>query len=113
MSLVLNPKGFELIRNAVDSRLNRGSDAIVQKIKATVRVDTGRMKESTRNAGIVHQADKSISRVMIGGIKLRGVYREQEITRLVNYAQIVEIKFGDIRSQMGAIHQIARQEVLR
>ncbi len=102
--VVLDPNGLSLVRRQLEARLTNAAVSGSGAMKEIVRVDTGRMQKSIRTTPLVRPTPvESLIVILVGGIELYGVYREQDIKRLVDYSALVEIKYADIRKNLSFI----------
>lgn len=93
--------------NAVAAKLNTGIDLSVDILKYNTPIDTQRLYESTRNGGIEinYRQNQVLAQILIGGIELYGVRREQNLLKPVNYGLWIEIKYSYIRSSLSEMIQ--------
>jgi len=102
-SLQINNEGMATLDKILKARLDKGTEKAVEIIKDNVRVDTQRMKDSTRAASPLVKPGQVKSQILVGGTSQRGVLREADEVKAVDYALAVEIKYGDIRRQLPKI----------
>ena len=87
--------------------LRRGLTALAEDVtnscvsitKDTLVVDTGRMAASTRRSEIFLESGRLNSKITVGGRELRGIYRETEFERFVDYAVFQEVRNPRLRNQ--------------
>lgn len=112
--VILNQEGLRLLRRQLESRLTNAVDEAVAATKAVVRVDTGRMQKSVRSEPLVRPSPNLVLTFMvIGGIELYGVYKEQDRKRLVDYAAEVETLYGDVRANISLLIAALREGFAR
>ena len=110
MTLTRNPKGMEKLRQALAKKMERAGDEAVTRLKNASRVDTGRMRESVRHTEAAQRKDRIEMLILVGGTVQEGVVREQGIPREVDYAAIVETRFGDFRRSLPEVLDAFREE---
>lgn len=77
-----------------------GMDAVVEIAEEVVNVDTGRMQKSIRHPDPVVEGSRILCPLIVGGVKVRGVFSEQTFEREVDYSLSVEIRYGTLRSHI-------------
>lgn len=101
--LKINRANLDAFYALAERKLERGVDRAVEEVKAIVPVDTGRLQESVRRGESFATAERSTVGLLLGGIAIPGIYREQTFSREVDYALPVEVRNPRIRSSIGAI----------
>lgn len=93
--------------NAVAKKLTLGVDESVEILKNNTPIDTQRLYESTRNGGVEinYRQNQVLAQILIGGIELYGIRREQNLLKPVNYGLWVEIKYNYARSSLTEMSQ--------
>jgi len=95
----MNYKTLNLLKVELHKRLIKGCEDSVEIIKNNTPIDTKRLYETTR----VEEASLLRAKIMIGGMRLRGILREQNLERNVNYAIFVERKYQYVRQVLSNI----------
>jgi hypothetical protein len=99
----MNENLFEDLRTQLSIALENSCSELVDVVQDLTPIDTKRLYESTRIIPSVIEGDLIKSGVIIGGIELFGILREQDIKRMVDYAIYVEYSQFYIQGNMGII----------
>lgn len=109
--LYISQAGVQRLKKHLEERLRNGMDEVVAYTRSVVRVDTGRMQSTVRRTDVEHQGNRMMSRMIVGGLKVPGIYREIGEMRLVDYAAIVESKYADISRNLPRLYNILRRSL--
>ena len=99
----MNESLFQDLKNELSVALQDSCSELVSLIQDLTPVDTKRLYESTRPMEVVIEGDLIKSGVIIGGIELFGILKEQDIKKMVDYAIYVEYSQFYIQGNMGII----------
>jgi hypothetical protein len=110
MRIELNGPGLRRYREHLKDVLKSIVDEGIEEGRPYVHVDTGRLQKSLRQEGPEVNGKRITTLVVAGGIRLRGIYREQDIEKDVDYALTEEIRHPQIRAYtVPAILRVVRR----
>jgi hypothetical protein len=92
---------YAAVRSHIASIVGAMVESVDQGIdegRPYVHVDTGRLQASLRRDEPESQGQEVVVNVIAGGIRMRGIFREQTIQRDVSYAIFEETRHPQIRS---------------
>lgn len=93
-----NQRGKDWVEREMIAFFDKAINLAVEDTRPHVHVDTGRLQKSLRLVPGHYQGSAYISGLLAGGIRLRGVVREQNIERDVNYTMYEEIRHPQMRT---------------
>lgn len=99
----MNENKFNEIKDIFSESLSSACEELVEIIKDLTPIDTKRLYESTRLIEPSLEGDLIKSGVVIGGIELFGILKEQDIKKMVDYAIYVEYSQFYIQGNMSII----------
>ncbi|GIW59485.1 MAG: hypothetical protein KatS3mg087_0551 [Patescibacteria group bacterium] len=109
MNIEINEDGLRELAQLLGDRLYQGCEDGAEIIKQTTPIDTQRLYESTRADNLEINNTHVSCRVVVGGVEMYGVRREQNILKDVDYAAEVELRYGYMQGAIadveGAIAQ--------
>lgn len=77
----------------------------VELIKSSTPIDTKRLFTSIRVEDLTNKDNQIKAKIVLGGVELYGILREQDIIKPVNYALYVEARSPFIRPILSEIKQ--------
>ena len=95
----MNKQNLDRFKTQLAAKLAEACENGVQVIKDVTPIDTQRLYASTRVGEPSVEGNKIKCKIIVGGISLYGIRREQELVKDVNYAIFVERKYQYIRKQ--------------
>lgn len=103
MPVTLNRKGIDALKINLGLKLYDACNEASEILRDNTPIDTKRLWRSTRPIAISINRDAIRSGIVAGGMSLKGITREQTITRDVVYAIYVNNRTGYIDNSMPLI----------
>lgn len=100
------------LKRSLREKLWLGCTNSVNIIQENTPIDAQRLHDSIAVTNAVETDDGIIKcRITIGGQELYGVRKERDIKRPVNYAKIIESRYGFVRQSLADIHSTIMNEL--
>ena len=93
-----NQAGKDWVEREIISFVDKAVAAAVEDTRPYIHVDTGRLQKSLRPIPGERSGSVYLTGLIAGGIRLRGVVREQDKERDVAYAMIEEVRHPQMRA---------------
>lgn len=111
MQLEINKEELSNFKELLAKSLQNACEYGAMKLQDLTPIDTKRLFSTTR-AGETTIRDSSIScEIIAGGLRVKGVLKEQGLERDVDYAIFVENREGYITNNLGAIGKTVRENL--
>jgi hypothetical protein len=99
------------LKRSLQNKLWQGCSNSVNVIQENTPIDTQRLHDSVAVTNAIETEEGVIKcRIVLGGKELYGRRREQDIKKPVNYAKIIESKYGFVRQSLSTVTETIMNE---
>jgi hypothetical protein len=93
----LNHAGIHALKDSLKAHVSKCVEKAIEETRPHIHVDTGRLQASLRAIEPEDDGDTYLTGAVMGGVRMRGVVREQGIEKDVDYGLYEEIRHPQLR----------------